>query len=136
MQLTLLIRAAPRTPRFPAAAALRSSCRRFRVSGLGLRQQRATSMKGRPLGASQHTYMVLPACTAGWDNTAADRPGAALHVGWQLRLVAGQAVQRQVALQRVLNAGRQHLQCSVACCECALNPTFVLCSLAAYVAMA
>ena len=35
----------------------------------------------------------------------------ALHVGRQLRLVAGQAVQRQIALQGILNSGRQHLQC-------------------------
>jgi hypothetical protein len=36
--------------------------------------------------------------------------GDALHVRRQLRLVAGQAVQWQVAIQGVLNAGCQHLQ--------------------------
>jgi L-ribulose-5-phosphate 3-epimerase UlaE len=40
-----------------------------------------------------------------------EQPGVALHVGWQLRLVAGQAVQWQVAVQCILNAGRQHLEC-------------------------
>lgn len=102
------IRAAPRTPRRSNFSARRSSSRRLSVSGFGLR---VAYQPCQPYHQCQcmrriHSEQRVRFGTICGVQTVCTTP----HVRRQLLFVAGETIQRQVAVQRVLNARRQHLQ--------------------------